>query len=217
MRKEANMKGFLRIAVAAWMALAPAATLGQAPAQKVATAVPARQESGGLQESFRVRGEWVIEVREPGGKLLRREQFKNAITPQGKALLLTIATGGSRGYSLDATFDSGTGGQALCGSSGGCTVFEGAFPIGHTADHVNVFPSMTITLDANSALVFNGSFTVTAAGGGTIARVTTSHVRLTGPGGTSAAFTPFTEAVLPTPIQVGQGRIVSFTYTLSFS
>ena len=46
----------------------------------------------GATEGIKIHGRWVIEVREPGGKLLSRHEFDNALTDDGADLLAQMFT-----------------------------------------------------------------------------------------------------------------------------
>jgi hypothetical protein len=59
-------------------------------AQTVQPAVPANRQSGGTHEGIKVHGHWMIEVREPGGKLISHTEFENSLFGPGGAAILPM-------------------------------------------------------------------------------------------------------------------------------
>ena len=90
----------------------PAATPAKAaPAARPAS--PAKRQPGGTHESIKVHGHWMIEVKEPSGKLISHTEFENSLyTP---AYPNTTPSG----Y-LSRTFTQGEWGITLSGSPTPC-------------------------------------------------------------------------------------------------
>ena len=176
-------------------------------------------------EGVRVRGHWVVEVRNPDGTLVERREFDNALVPGGASLLAQFLTG-----SVPArwTVELGVYGGATPICNGGtlngftqnnCLVIDKTATTPPTG--TAVFPTLTASLGGNSdQVVLTGN--ATAIVDGQIAFVATRQ----GSCGTFTAPASYTPAgtvlqftvhdITPTPISVSAGQIVQFTVNLSF-
>jgi hypothetical protein len=67
----------------------PSSANGQAPAPAAQNAVLKRAEEG-MDTGIKVHGHWVIEVKNPGGKVTARREFENAIQPTGMSYLASL-------------------------------------------------------------------------------------------------------------------------------
>lgn len=74
---------------------APAATPAKtAPAAQVVHPVtPAKRQPGGTHESIKVHGHWMIEVRNPDGKLVSHTEFENSLQSTGADILTGLLSG----------------------------------------------------------------------------------------------------------------------------
>lgn len=228
------MKPWLRMAIALCIAFTPAgAAAQQAKKETPPTKAQAQKGSGGVQDGIKLHGNWVIEVRNPDGTLVRRSEFKNALVATGQVALADLLGGVPfRDWAVSFN-ESPVAGQSgvvtpLCEPGGMCMVIIPNGPIANVliprdlfgnvipnpAVGTVLFPTLSVlsvsTLPG-AHLVMTGTFTVTAVGGGHVERVVT-HLQ-TGAGVDQV----FTVANLSTPVPVAQGQIVQFTYTLRFS
>ena len=69
----------------------------------------ASSRGGGPKEGIKVHGRWIIEVRNPDGKLVTRREFENALTPNGAAILTVLL---ARVYYV-GTWSIGVGGLCI--------------------------------------------------------------------------------------------------------
>jgi hypothetical protein len=69
------------------------AQAANAPAGQAITAPGGNRRAGGPHEGIRVHGHWVIEVRNPDGKVTARREFENAIQPAGMTYLASLLSG----------------------------------------------------------------------------------------------------------------------------
>jgi hypothetical protein len=191
--------------------------------------------SAGAQtrEGIKVRGHWVIEVRNPDGTLANRVEFDNSLAPGGGPRLAQFLSGS--GVPARWVVELGVYGGTTSPCNGGtfngsalnhCFIVDRAtvpMPTG-TA----VFPTLTAAAGgANSEqLVLTGSATALVAG--EIVYVATRQsacLNTTAPAdcngaGTSVQFTVHdlvSPQGAPAPLAVAAGQIVQFTVTLSFS
>jgi hypothetical protein len=85
--------------------------------------------SDGAREGIKVRGHWVIEVRDPDGTLSHRHEFENALTSSGQQVLARVLAGwGTQEEWMISIGD--LGGQSACTSNGEpqCYIFESGSP-----------------------------------------------------------------------------------------
>ncbi len=55
--------------------------------QETKKEVPSVNEAAGPHEGIKVHGQWIIEIREPNGKLVTRREFENALSPFASPIL----------------------------------------------------------------------------------------------------------------------------------
>ena len=210
--------------VAAVFVVALGTSAGMAAAQIAAVDGPVEQTqkgSDGVQDGIKLHGNWVLDVRNPDGTLVRHSEFKNSLMATGQAGLAKLLRG-LPFYAWVVTFNESRVINAteilpdLCAAVGlqqgigQINVSEPGGPHG-PGDGICFVSTLSVAAPGNQ-LVMTGSFTVTRAGD--IQRVVT-HLQTKG--GALADSYRFTMATLPTPLPVAQGQIVQFTYTLSFS
>lgn len=181
---------------------------------------------GGPQESIKVHGRWVIEVRNPDGTLAERREFKNALFIRGALGLVQLLSRNNSMGKWVIIFDGGGSVGAASPCPGGrCFIGEGAASTGFTGDVMVGTDLALVPVAATPALQIKGSGTVPA--NGTLARVYTSFSLC------SNASTPqnpcewagptgfdFTVASAPAKFaaaNVVAGQIVQITVTLTFS
>jgi hypothetical protein len=183
-------------------------------------------------EGIKIRGHWVIEVREPDGSLVERREFDNALTPSGGELLVqwllrngsptrwTIQLGS---YSLpgpcaNGTFNSSTTNQ--------CFIVDPLSSQPPTG--TSVFPTLTEFASVGSTNFIRLTGNATALVQGEIEYVATRQgrcVATTAPLNCNVALGPLQFTVhdlrdsqgQPAPLSVAAGRIVQVTVTISFS
>lgn len=64
-----------------------------APASGANAPVAGAKSNGGNHEGITVHGHWLIEVRNPDGKVVSRTEFENSLQPAGKVLLAAVLSG----------------------------------------------------------------------------------------------------------------------------
>ena len=119
-------------AAAAAQTATKAAAPAAAPAMATPTAQPGqsaatvKRQSGGNHEGITVHGHWIIEVKNPDGKLVSHTEFENALQPTGANALTGLLSGQyvsggfEVGISTSATPTIATAGSGLCGNDGTC-------------------------------------------------------------------------------------------------
>lgn len=103
----------------------PAAVAPQAQpvAQPAQTAPTSKRAPKGNHEGITVHGHWIIEVRNPDGKLVSHTEFENSLAPSQGALLLGWLLFGSEvpgGYLVQMGTPTGGPCTVLAGYSGSC-------------------------------------------------------------------------------------------------
>lgn len=171
---------------------------------------PSRPQGG-----IKVHGHWVIEVRDPDGKLVERREFENALTVDGRNYLASFLRRASTpGSWAILVFDG------LCPdvSTSVCVILESgaSYPVAAIT-----FPNLQLSAGTNSSVVLSGS--LTASAGGSLSSVAT-QVGACGPatapqscGSGFVGGLSFTGRQVSPPVAVQQGQIVQITVTLSFS
>ncbi|MEW6684218.1 MAG: hypothetical protein AB1451_15075 [Nitrospirota bacterium] len=196
----------------------PAARQDTAAAKPVAATPesgPIAQPAHGPQEGIKVHGHWVIEVRNPDGKLVERRDFENALTQYGQIYLADFLRRSSTpGSWAILVFDG------LCpgGSTAVCVILESG--ASYPAIAPVTFPNLQVSGGPGS-LVLSGSLTASAAGNVTDVA---AQVGRCGPdaapqncGSGFLYGQPFTSRQVSPPVPVQQGQIVQITVTISFS
>jgi hypothetical protein len=185
------------------------------------------------REGIKVRGHWVIEVRNPDGALVKRVEFDNSLAPGGGPRLAQYLAGA--GVPARWVVELGVYGGTTSPCNGG--TFNGS-PLNHCyivdsaaspmPTGTAVFPTLTAAAGgANSdQLVLTGNATALVTG--EIVYVATRQsacVNTTAPASCNGAGInqQFTVHDLvnaqgaPTPLTIAAGQIVQVTVTLSFS
>ena len=198
--------------------LVPVAGAQERPGASPA-ALQAAPPSGGMAEGIKVKGHWVIEVRNPDGALVRRQEFDNALQLMGRftirELLLRRATAGMWTVTV---FDG------LCPITVGTTVCiltenDANLSLENPALSSNVYRTLT-TSSTFADVRLQGTFT--AANTGTVASVATflGRCQSVQPAATCTAGStedPFSATTLSSPVPVTSGQIVQLTVIFSFS
>lgn len=202
------------VIVAIVTAISPAMAAAQAPA----AATHAAPAPGGPREGITVHGDWTIEVRNPDGTLVRRQEFKNALIPDAGHLPSLLARTGFVGYWRLTVFDR-TNSPCQGGTHpffpNECYVVENA---GNFANGTNVFRTLTVTTAGvnGQQLVITG--TATALTNGQISEVQSNFgVCTSSPCPATGLALPFTGANLSAPVPVVAGQIIQVTFTVTFS
>jgi hypothetical protein len=205
-----------RTAIALLIGLTAASTAAQQATSVIPpTEAPAQKGSDGVQDGIKLHGNWVLDVRNPDGTLVRHSEFKNSLLATGQAGLAKLLGGlpfsrwmvtfnESNVLNVPETLPDLCQALVLQAGIGAILVSD---PSHISGDGLCFWSTLSVSAPGNQ-LVMTGSFTVTHAG--QIQRVVT-HL------GTQGGDNRFTMATLPTPLPVAQGQLVQFTYTLSFS
>ncbi|MCA1816441.1 MAG: hypothetical protein LC746_08575 [Acidobacteria bacterium] len=201
----------------------------------------ASSEGGGRKEGIKVHGHWTIEVRNPDGKVVTRQEFENALDPTtGSPALSRIL--GRQGTAGDMEIILGGHGPQS-GGTGPCQQWSGFSFVGYVPCEIVEanspsfgFKTLTLSLPPvgaivnTNALILSGTATFSdntlgnPGGGGTITAVSTAMVTCAPTvalgschAGQGNNYLRLTTAVLATPVDVKPGQIVQVTVALSFS
>jgi hypothetical protein len=157
--------------------LAPAAKSAAPAAQK---AIATESPDKGLNTGIKIHGHWVIEVKNPDGKLVSHAEFENSLQPGGQTALAGLLWGFALGDW--AIFVDGASGdtQLPCTSTLGngsspCEIVEpGSFFASNCASglpanltYAECFPTLVLANDTNhssSTVGLAGTFVASAAG-----------------------------------------------------
>ena len=178
--------------------------------------------------SIKVRGHWVIDVRDPDGSLVSQTEFDNSLAPGfgGQMLARLLTQQGPMGrwtIRLSGSANPCAGGTLFNGPAAVCYIVDSTaaqFPPGTAA-----FRTLTTSI-VNSTVVLAGNFTALANGQIDNVQTLNQLCSATTTGGNcSIAGTgtvPFTTHDLvtaqgsPAPLVVAAGQIVQVTVTISF-
>ena len=185
------------------------------------------------REGVRVRGHWVIEVRNPDGTLITRREFDNSLAPGGAGKLAEYLGG----FVTPArwTVELGVYGGATSPCHGGtfngnplnhCFIVDSAaspMPTG-----TSIFPTLSTTNGPSSfeQVVMTGNVTARVAGqivyvatrqSGCLNFVAPADCNLAGVGIQFTVHDLTNGQGQPAPLSIAAGQIVQVTVTLSFS
>jgi len=123
--------GVVRAQASATSPAVPAAARAKAApaAQAVHPAAPAKRQPGGTHEGIKVHGHWMIEVRNPDGRLVSHTEFENSLVQTGgESNLVDILIGLDvpGGYMIAMGANSGAPCAALSGSGSGNCILLGS-------------------------------------------------------------------------------------------
>ena len=178
------------------------------------------------KEGIRVRGHWVIEVRNPDGSLVERREFDNALVQGGQSLLAQYLTGSSPArWSVELGVYGGA--TSICNGGtfnnfpqNNCLVVDrtaSPMPTG-----TSVFPTLTtgygsgpttrVEIKGSATALVDGQIVYVATRQGSCGTLTVPASCT--PAGTVLQFT--VHDITPAPISVTAGQIVQFTVNLGF-
>lgn len=211
------------VLVAGFLASAPATgAVGQAQAGLSAGQHSEPSSGGDPGGGIKVHGHWMIEVREPDGRLVSRHEFENALTPGGATLLarvlarqFNLGVWQVRLFGFPGPCTNGLGGQVEC------VTFQASWP-----GTPGAFEAKTLTLAVPDSgpnagkLVLTGS--VTAANASSLTTVLLAYGLCGATVATAACEaasfgSSFTEAALSPTVSVSAGQQVQITVVISFS
>ncbi len=178
-------------------------------------------QRGGPQEGVRVRGHWVLDVRNPDGTLADRRDFHNAYLAEFGSLPLILARSFSMGPWFVLLEDGTSANPPACGASAPCALLQGPPGPGFFNLANLAIVSTALSMDLNQQeLLLTGSFT--AAAGANITRVTAWIGMCPAAAAPSACglgptVRPFSGTSAFTPVSVLPGRIVQVAVTFTFS
>jgi hypothetical protein len=184
MRRVVAACTFLLILCAAQIAIAQQAPAHPQPNQPAPSAAPARPSASTAQtipgkpnsEGIKVHGHWIIEVRNPDGKLVERREFENALAQSGSSGLVGLLSGYFAAGDWSIVVDGNPG---PCTWSVGCIIARSLNTVPAYGQCVgpycftglSVTPNFPANLQGSASLVLSGTFTASQAG--TIAKVYT--------------------------------------------
>jgi len=174
-------------------------------------------DADGTSEGITVHGHWVIEVRQPDGALVSRQEFDNSMLSDGRKHLAGLLAG-SRSTGMWQVRVLAAAPADLCLTGRECTIVE---PTSVNASDPGFFPNLVVSLvGVGDQLQLSGNFT--AQYDNAIGRVSTA-ASVCGDTVAPAScddslLTEFTQRVLlPSPVDVLAGQQVLVKVTLSFS
>lgn len=188
---------------------APASPKAAAPASQ--TTASSRSTGKGLGASIKVHGHWVIEIKNPDGKVVTHREFENSLSPgftmegltlPGGASLLSALMSGQTMLTPPAwaillegpSFPNATNSPCAFGSSavGACFLVQNSPTSDYAIDCSNPVPGLSCNV-AVSPLGTSPNFTgfqlsgnIVVPNGGTIWSVATMDANVCGEGGTLA-------------------------------
>jgi hypothetical protein len=187
------------------------------PTQKPANSNPAKSEGEkGSYEGIKIHGHWVIEVRNPDGKVVTRREFENEYVP-GNLLPWVLTRQFTPGFWFVDVYSNPINNSPCAGNSNRniCYIGQGG---GFPDDSSNLSSS---TIKSDTAILLSGS--VTALSNGTIDTVE-SGIQVCAP--TVAPATSCSTGTEPRyaltrtnppQISVAAGQVIQVTVTITFS
>jgi hypothetical protein len=193
------------------------------------------------EEGVKVHGHWVINVKNPDGKIVEHREFENSLQSQGQGYLIGLLSGyitpGPYGITLGQTNGVCTSVTSPCYILGSLA----GFPANDLCNSGGCVAGLTTTFNFGSSflgpfsLVLNGTLTATNAGSFQSVNTVFTGCSLAGPGAsptsvetnapsacTSAVLQPpiveeFTGTTLASPVNVTAGQAIQVIVTISFS
>jgi hypothetical protein len=176
------------------------------------------ESAKGPQEGIKVHGHWVIEVRNPDGKLVTKREFENAL--ESGSVLSEILT---HTYTTGPWIVSlGGPGDTLGGTSTSPCAPNACLVVEPSLDFPNAFKTLAVTLSSGS-IVLSGNLTAPSAAaiGGVSTGISVCHPDISPVACTTSPSPEFMSQPLTqttiSPITVAQGQVVQVTVTISFS
>jgi len=219
---------FLMLAVGLLLTGSEAVAEAGTEAATAGEAVPG--QAGDQIEGIKVHGHWTIEVRDPDGSLVDRQEFDNALDANTGNLALTNILGRNTTVGHWQVWTRSSTASEVCEQPAGtpslqCNIVESGDP---TASGQNsYFETLVMSLPAGPPYSLNLSGYLTAQRDGSIERVNTvvyHCVSSTSPDACPGSTVPtlegsmwVTETVLPSPVAVLTGQQVLVTVAISFS
>lgn len=186
------------------------------------SSILAQDPERGSGEGIKVHGHWVIEVRNPDGRLAARHEFENALESTGGSALANFI-GRQNVPGLWQIVLNGNPNPCIDPSNAPhpCYIIE-PFQTMTPSDIGAFFQSLSFSVNAAGQLVLRGS--ATARGASTLTQVSTTVQgcpAASSLGSCPGGFNNFTGKSLPTSgtgvISVVAGQIIQVTVTISFS
>jgi len=178
------------------------------------------QSPSGPSEGIKVHGHWKIVVRNPDGSIASSREFENALTKQGKALLITFLSVNNQSVGVaDRWGVTLEGPNGPCAGGTACVIEEG--------DQQQ--PGVSLTRHATAgSLELSGSAKITStenlSGISSVGtQVSLCDFTVTNPAQCRLGVTdfmrtePFSAATLDSTVNVTFGQIVQFTVTFTIS
>lgn len=201
----ANSRVSLAVAILLLLGIAAGPFAAVASAQG-ANAAPGSAGSM-ARDTVQVHGHWVIEIREPDGRLVSRREFDNALTNLGASLLVGLV---SREFQMGPTLSIALSDTANYGTSGPCS--------GGVCLSTGFSPANLIVRTAGNAISLAG--TTVATSSSRILSVHTVVFACSDPTTlcvlANANALPFTSAVIPQQ-DVALNQIIQVSVTISFA
>ena len=200
-----------RITVTVAVAIAFFVVIGS---QNVNAQTKPTRPGNGQSEGIKVHGHWVIEVRNPDGKIVTRREYENALHAEGKAVLASLlgrqATTGL--WRIHLNIDPVASPQISM------YIVEQNDSQNFPSTPLKVSNSLVVATNADK-FILTGSVTpdTQALIGYVGTMVSTCGSNVTPQSCASNTFVRFTDKFLPTNIDVAPGQIVQVKVTISFS
>ena len=227
-----RMRTSLRMMATLSMALVLSATVplgtSSVKAQAPTGSTPS-SHGGGQKEGLKVHGYWVIEVRNPNGRLVSRTEFENALASQ-RTLISVLSRTSTMGL-WEVDLMSRASDSPWGTTAGGIFNGPNAGRITESGQGPNVYATLTLSKNIDNSIVLSGN--ATAVQNGSIGRVATSvgscesaftgacsyyAFSLQGSLLADAAYDGATMTrTLIDPIPIVQGQIIQVKVVISFS
>jgi len=222
----------LALALAFMLAVAVLSTGSEAAAEASSEGGSAGQaapsQAGDQAEGIKVHGHWIVEVRDPDGSLVERQEFDNALLQSGSQILTRIL---GRDQSVgNWTLRTLSQSSPVCENPAGtpidtCFIAEPGDPFAAAQNHY--FETLSVGISGSAPFSLNLSGYLTAQRDGTIESVfsvVNSCGSATAPDACVGAAAPIFEQQsvltftnLPSPVAVLTGQQVLVNVVISFS
>jgi hypothetical protein len=174
--------------------------------------VAQEERPGGPHEGIKVHGHWTIDVREPDGRLVSRNEVENALMGNGEGVLAKLLGRRLSTVIWSVKLEAASSSPGPCDNAGqpiSCYVAEPSFP----RNDPQYSKNLQLRVQNQVALQLSGS--TIAVRSTSIGRVS-SEVNSTTLDGEEILYS-FTAKDLATPVPVAAGQIIQVTVLFSFS
>jgi hypothetical protein len=124
------------------------------------------QKDSGLQQGIQMHGLWVINVRNPDGKLVEHREFENSLQSSGQGILLGLLSGylTPGDFAIDLLGASGSSGACSQAGSTRCEIVRSTATVPGSFDCSSNYCGTGLTVTPNFGTTFGGPYSLVLSG-----------------------------------------------------